>query len=104
MSKTSNAWVVATLLLLPGCLLRAAADEAPAAANPAKLKAGLSSVSQLLALMDTDRNGKVSKDEFMQFMQAEFEFADKNNDGELDPKEFRTFVSGLNRPVKGPGR
>jgi Ca2+-binding EF-hand superfamily protein len=41
----------------------------------------------LLLLMDRDQNGKVSKEEFMNFMAAEFERLDKNKDGELDVNE-----------------
>jgi Ca2+-binding EF-hand superfamily protein len=37
--------------------------------------------------MDTDKNGKVSKQEFMAFMSAEFDRLDKNKDGELDVSE-----------------
>jgi hypothetical protein len=79
---------------------------APVAAEPAqKLITGLTSTAQLLQLMDTDKNGKVSKEEFMRFMEAEFNYADKNKDNELDPKEFKAFVRSLNRPrVNGPGR
>jgi len=42
---------------------------------------------RLLALMDADKNGKVSKAEFMAFMAAEFDRLDVNHDGELDVKE-----------------
>ena len=42
---------------------------------------------QLLLLMDTDKNGKISKQEWMTFMEAEFDRLDTNHDGELDPKE-----------------
>jgi Ca2+-binding EF-hand superfamily protein len=37
--------------------------------------------------MDTDKNGKISKKEFMDFMAAEFDRLDKDKSGELDPKE-----------------
>lgn len=37
--------------------------------------------------MDTDKNGKISKQEWMKFMEAEFERLDKNKTGELDIKE-----------------
>jgi Ca2+-binding EF-hand superfamily protein len=37
--------------------------------------------------MDTDKNGKISKQEWMKFMEAEFERLDTNHDGELDVKE-----------------
>jgi len=44
-------------------------------------------VGQLLLLMDTDKNGKISRQEYMQFMQAEFNRLDVDKSGELDPKE-----------------
>jgi hypothetical protein len=37
--------------------------------------------------MDTDRNGKISKQEYMKFMESEFDRLDKKNNGELDVKE-----------------
>jgi hypothetical protein len=37
--------------------------------------------------MDTSNNGKISKQEYMKFMEAEFDRLDKNKNGELDPKE-----------------
>jgi Ca2+-binding EF-hand superfamily protein len=44
-------------------------------------------VKQLLLLMDTDKNGKISRQEYMKFMQAEFDRMDKDKSGELDAKE-----------------
>jgi EF hand len=44
-------------------------------------------VKQILLLMDTDKNGKVSKKEFMDFISAEFDRLDTDKSGELDPKE-----------------
>jgi hypothetical protein len=44
-------------------------------------------VKQLLTLMDTDKNGKISKAEFLKFMEAEFDRLDKDKSGELDVKE-----------------
>jgi Ca2+-binding EF-hand superfamily protein len=41
----------------------------------------------LLLLMDRDQNGKVSKQEFMSFMEEEFKLLDVNKDGELDVQE-----------------
>jgi Ca2+-binding EF-hand superfamily protein len=54
--------------------------------------------------MDTDKNGKVSKEEFMHFMEAEFDFADTDKNGELDPKELLRFQNRLSHPLGGPGR
>jgi hypothetical protein len=44
-------------------------------------------VNKLLQLMDTDKNGKISKKEWMSFMEAEFDRLDKDKTGELTPKE-----------------
>jgi EF hand len=52
-----------------------------------KVAAGVPATKQLLLLMDTDKNGKVSKQEFMTFMEAEFARLDTNHDGELDVQE-----------------
>jgi len=52
-----------------------------------KLAAGEREAKKMLLLMDTDQSGKVSKQEFMSFMEAEFERMDINKDGELDVKE-----------------
>jgi len=49
--------------------------------------AGLKQTMQLLVLMDTDHSGKVSKAEFMKFMEGEFNRLDVNKDGELDVRE-----------------
>jgi len=52
-----------------------------------KLAAGEREAKKMLLLMDTDKSGKVSKQEFMSFMEAEFQRMDINKDGELDVKE-----------------
>lgn len=46
-------------------------------------------VKELLLLMDADRNGRISKREWMSFMEAEFNRLDKNGSGELDINELR---------------
>jgi hypothetical protein len=46
-------------------------------------------VKDLILLLDTDKNGKVSKEEFMKFMEAEFDRLDKDKSGELDVRELR---------------
>lgn len=84
----------------------AAASDAPTAAESSQtLATGLTPTAELLQLMDTDNNGKVSKAEFLRFMEAEFDYADKNQDHELDPRELRAFVRSMSHPrVNGPGR
>ena len=44
-------------------------------------------VEELLALMDADKNGKISKQEWMKFMALEFDRLDTKKKGEIDPKE-----------------
>src|ERR1700688_2282050 len=72
--------------------LAAFAGQTPSADNPPKpnekkVAAGEENAKRLLLLMDKDQNGKVSKEEFMNFMAAEFERLDVNKDGQLDVKE-----------------
>lgn len=47
--------------------------------------------------MDTDRNGQVSKEEFMRFMEKEFDLLDVNKDGVLDVSELERLVPSLRR-------
>jgi hypothetical protein len=51
------------------------------------LAIGEEQVKQLLLLMDADKKGQISKPEWMQFMEAEFDRLDKNRKGQLDVKE-----------------
>jgi len=57
----------------------------PKAQDKIALSAG--EVKQLVLMMDTDKSGKVSKKEFMDFMSAEFDRLDVDKSGELDVKE-----------------
>jgi hypothetical protein len=41
----------------------------------------------LLLLIKTDNDGEVSKQEFMNFMETEFNSLDKKKEGKLDVKE-----------------
>jgi len=52
-----------------------------------KLALGEEEVKQLLLLMDTDKNGRISKAEYMKFMEAEFDRLDKDKSGDLDVNE-----------------
>jgi Ca2+-binding EF-hand superfamily protein len=66
-----------------------AQSTAPQAASKKEknLTIGEEEAKRMLLLMDQDKNGKVSKQEFLSFMEAEFDRLDKNKDGELDVKE-----------------
>jgi hypothetical protein len=89
-----TAVVIASAVLGVGAMVGttlAAQDSSPKAETPSpndkKVAAGEKEAKKLLLLMDKDKSGKVSKAEFMGFMEAEFERMDINKDGELDVKE-----------------
>jgi Ca2+-binding EF-hand superfamily protein len=44
-------------------------------------------VRELLQIMGPGKNGKISKQAFLQFMEAEFSRIDKHKSGQVDPKE-----------------
>jgi len=87
--RAKSGWTI----LIFAVLVAAAAMVGTAAAQKATprpqntLAMGEDQVRQLLLLMDADKRGKISKQEFMGFMQAEFERLDKDKTGELDVKE-----------------
>jgi hypothetical protein len=81
-------WIVTLAACLAAyALILGAAAAQDAAKSQQKLALGEDDVKQLLLLMDTDKNGKISKQEYMNFMEAEFERLDKDKSGELDAKE-----------------
>jgi hypothetical protein len=94
-NKRILAAAVAAAMLVIAAPLRDAIAAGQSAATPApaivpdapKVAAGSPEAVKLLKLMDTNKNGKISKAEFMAFMEAEFERLDINHDGELDLKE-----------------
>ena len=58
-----------------------------AAQSTTPLEKGQYNTVQLLRLMDTDKNGSVSRAEFDNFMNKEFDSLDVNHDGQLDANE-----------------
>lgn len=102
MSKQIRTLVAIAVLFAAGSFIAtAAAADTPVPADSTKLSTGLTPLAQLLDLMDTDKNGKVSKAEFMHYVEAEFDFADVNKDGQLDPVELRSLLHRLTHPAKG---
>ena len=80
----------AVLVAIAALFAMAGTAVAQKAATPKaqdKVARGEPEVKQLLTLMDQDSEGKVSRQEFMKFMAAEFDRLDKKNDGKLDVKE-----------------
>jgi hypothetical protein len=77
--------------LLAGTVAATVAEAQDAPSTPAKKEknvvAGEKEAKKLLLLMDKDMNGKVSKAEFMSFMEEEFNRLDKDKNGELDVQE-----------------
>jgi Ca2+-binding EF-hand superfamily protein len=89
-SRTSIMFVVVVIAVLvaTGAMLRTAVAQKASAPKPQdNLALGEGEVKKLLLLMDTDNDGKVSKQEFMSFMEAEFDRLDKKKEGKLDVKE-----------------
>jgi Ca2+-binding EF-hand superfamily protein len=79
--------VILVLVVTATMLGNAFAQKASVPKVQNKLTIGEEEIKQLLPLMDTDKNGMVSKQEFMKFMEAEFDRLDKNKKGELNVKE-----------------
>lgn len=84
MNLVSAVTVLVSVLALVGS---ASAQKQPVSKPVDKQALAEDEVKQLLLLMDTDKNGKISKQEWMKFMEAEFDRLDKSKNGELDVKE-----------------
>jgi hypothetical protein len=57
--------------------------------QPDKNVIAIEHVKQLLLVMDTDKSGKISKQQWMAFMEAEFDRLDLERKGELDQAAIR---------------
>jgi len=87
---TKVVWVilVVTVLVATGVMLRTSVAQKASVPKPQNnLALGEEHVRQLLLLMDKDNDGKVSKQEYMSFMEAEFERLDKKKSEDLDVTE-----------------
>ncbi len=79
--------VIAMLATTWGMVGTAVPQKAAVPKPQNKLAIGEDEAKQLLLLIDTDKKGKVSKQEWMRFMEAEFERLDKAKSGQLDVTE-----------------
>ena len=89
-SRTSIMFVVivTAVLVASGAVLGTAVAQKASALKPQdNLALGEGEVKKLVLLMDADNDGKVSKQEFMSFMEAEFDRLDKKKEGKLEVKE-----------------
>ena len=83
-----RAIVAIAVLVATWAILGTAIAQRAAVPKPQdKLALGENEVKDLLLIMDTDENGKISKQEWMKFMEAEFDRLDKDKKGQLDAKE-----------------
>jgi hypothetical protein len=57
--------------------------------QPDKNVMAIENVKQLLLVMDPDKRGKISKQQWMAFMEAEFDRLDLEKKGELDQTAIR---------------
>jgi hypothetical protein len=89
-SPTNGVWIMLLvgILAVTGVTLPSGVAQKAAARKPQdKLALGEEEVKQLLLLIDTEKKGKISKQEWMKFMEAEFDRLDKSKNGELDLEE-----------------
>ena len=88
MSKhKSIAWVIVAVLLAVAIMVGTAVAQKATPKPQDKLAIAEGEVKQLLLLIDTGKRGKISKQDYMKFMEAEFERLDRNKTGELDVKD-----------------
>ncbi len=60
-----------------------------AAVPPEKAQPGQAYTRQILLQMNSGKDGKVSKQEFMTFMEKQFDLLDQKKEGKIDVKELR---------------
>lgn len=92
--------VIVVLVAIWAVLGTAVAQKAATPKAQDKFALGEEEVKQLLLLMDSDENGKISKQEWMKFMEAEFDRLDKDKKWQLDVKEVTQLRLRVRRPVR----
>lgn len=79
---------VITVLAVAGTALSSATAQKSSVPRPQDaLTMGEDQVKQLLLLMPADKKGMVSRQDYMKFMEAEFDRLDKEKKGELDARK-----------------
>jgi Ca2+-binding EF-hand superfamily protein len=100
--RTNRLWMIvaiAAMVATGGVLVNAAAQKASVPKPQDNLALGEDEVKKLLLIMEPDKKGKISKQEYMKFMEAEFERLDKDKNGELDVKKLTQSSVTANRYV-----
>ena len=87
---------VTALFAMVGTTSAAQKDATPKAQD--NVAVGEPEVKKMLLLMDQESDGKVSKQDFMNFMEAEFDRLDKKKEGKLDVKKLTQPPA---QPVRG---
>lgn len=88
MLKRTNVGLIVGIIVVAAITLATLAQTKATAPKPQdRVALGEEQARQLLLLIDTDKKGKISKQEWMRFMEAEFDRLDKSKNGELDIEE-----------------
>jgi len=82
-----TAILITTVLLVFAAVMATAAQRQSVPKAQNKIVMGEDQVKKLLPLMEADKQGHVSKQEFMKYMEAEFDHLDTAKKGELDVKQ-----------------
>jgi len=95
-----------SLVLLGASLIVGSVSTGAVAASKRTNAVATRDVSELIRLMDKDKNGVVSKQEFMDFMSERFDRADVSHSGGLGPQGVATVFQSLSvgRHPGGTGR
>lgn len=86
-SGTRIATIITVLAAAGTILCSATAQKMPLPRTQDNLALGEDQVRQLLLLMPADKHGMVSHQEYMKFMEAEFNRLDNKKNGELDARK-----------------
>lgn len=104
LSITLSTFLAGTIALVASAAPKGDSQAGTAAERSMPVVAGELETRQLLLLLDADKNGRVSKQEFMRFMEAEFDRLDKDKSGELDLRELRESQLQVARPFSLGGK
>ena len=85
---------------ITGAVLLIGAIAGVTTASGQKTSSAPSGAKLALAALDTDHDGTVSKQEFLSYMEAQFDKADTDRDGILDRAEFEQLRKNLAVAIK----